>query len=160
MADRVMTENAAKAFLAARPAVELSADPQPSKAAKHSKRAARPWRVDKVWLQMLCDGFAKYTKSALDREIGILAGQLGELSARVTSLESELSARIAELEARGAPEGDFSMCHYNAEGNVLAEFWQRNGIAALRLDGKKTTQAKVGSERAKRLLRQFEEMSP
>ena len=125
---RAMTQNETAEFLRKRPAVARSADPPPPpqcgacgsflpidaqyapatcpncsvelppdpKAAPG--KSARPWRIDRKWIEALCDSFAKFTKGALDRELGVLKGEIGTLTARVGQLETEL----AELKAKRA----------------------------------------------------------
>jgi len=58
----------------------------------------RPWRLDGKWIEVLCDGFAKYTKAALDRELGAMKGEVATLTARVGQLETDLAAAVARID--------------------------------------------------------------
>ncbi len=58
----------------------------------------RPWRTDEKWIEALADSFARHTKAALDRELGALKGQIGELTARVGQLETDLAAAVARID--------------------------------------------------------------
>jgi hypothetical protein len=128
MADRVMTQNAAAAFLAKRPAVVsrsdapptpqcsdcgsfLAADAQyapatypscgvvlpddPDKAAKgrvpgKRKAPARPWRVDRVWIEAFCDSVARHTKALLD----VRDKQIAELQRDIEALKTKRAKRV------------------------------------------------------------------
>jgi hypothetical protein len=187
MADRQMTQNAAARFLAARPAtksatengpqaqcpacgafvpldaqyapatcpncsVVLPVDPKKAARGNKGKPSARPWRIDKVFLEGFADAIARHAKAAFDNAVA-------PLIARVAALETELAALKAKR-AKARPQDDVSLSHRDAAGELIAEFWQHGNVVCLRIGGKRTKQAALGSNAAAKLLAEFEGLAP
>jgi hypothetical protein len=122
MADRRMTENETKAFLAARPVVTRAADdpPQPQCGAcggfvaeqyapatcpacgvelppKPDKAApgksSHPWRRDAVWVEAIADSVARHTNAIID----IRDKQIAELQREVAALKKKAEKRAPKV---------------------------------------------------------------